>query len=108
MDVIIFLVVILAGVWLWLDGFRSREFATRRCQVFCMENHVQMLDQSIHLKKLLPARKNGRLALRRFYAFEFSINGADRYHGVVVEFKNKIEYLSLLPPDGEIIQGRLN
>ncbi|MEM7304444.1 MAG: DUF3301 domain-containing protein [Pseudomonadota bacterium] len=108
MDVFIFLCVIALGVWFWLDGFRSREFATKRCQVFCMENSVQMLDQSIHLKKMFPARKNGRLALRRFYAFEFSINGADRYHGVAVEFKNNIEYLSLLHPDGEIIQGRLH
>ena len=108
MDVFIFLVVISFGVWLWVDGFRSREFATKRCQVFCMENNVQMLDQSIHLKKFFPARKNGHLGLRRFYAFEFSIDGADRYNGVAVEFKNNIEYLSLLHPDGEIIQGHLH
>ncbi len=34
-----------------------------------------MLDQSIHLNKVFPARKNGRVKLRRFYEFEFSING---------------------------------
>lgn len=69
---------------------------------------MQLLDQSIHLKKMSPARGNGRLRLRRFYAFEFSINGADRYNGVAVEFSSKIEYLSLLHPDGEIIQGILH
>jgi hypothetical protein len=108
LDVFIILVVIAVGVWLWLDGLRSREFAMKRCQSFCSQNHVQMLDQSIHLKKMFPARSNGRLKLRRFYAFEFSINGADRYNGVAVEFNNKIEYLSLLHPEGEIIQGMLH
>ena len=108
MDVFIILAVIALGVWFWIDGLRSREFAMKRCHSFCMQNHVQMLDQSIHLNKVFPARKNGRLRLRRFYAFEFSINGADRYNGVAVEFSNKIEYLSLLHPDGEIIQGELH
>ena len=103
---LIFLIGIL--VWLWMDGLRSREFAIKRCHSFCMQNRVQLLDQSIHLKKMFPARQNGKLRLRRFYQFEFSINGADRYHGVAVEFNNKIEYLSLLHPEGEIIQGHLH
>ncbi len=108
MDVFIVIVIIAGLVWLWMDGLRSREFATKRCQTFCAENNVQLLDQSIHLKKFFPARKNGRLRLRRFYVFEFSINGADRYNGVAVEFNNAIEYLSLLHPEGEIIQGHLH
>ena len=91
-----------------MDGLRSREFATKRCQAFCMENNVQLLDQSIHVKKVFPARKNGRIRLRRFYAFEFSIDGSDRYHGVAVEYNNFIEYLSLLHPQGEIIQGTMH
>ena len=104
MDVFVALGLIAAGVWFWLDSLRAREFATRRCKVFCSQNQVQLLDQSIHVKKVFPARLDGRLGLRRFYAFEFSINGVDRYNGVAVEFKNRIEYLSLLHPDGEIIE----
>ena len=106
MDVWVVLGLIGLGVWFWLDGLRSREFAIRRCKSFCLENRVQLLDQSIYVKKFFPARVQGYLGLRRFYAFEFSINGEDRYHGVAVEFRNKIEYLSLLHPEGEIIQGQ--
>lgn len=103
------LALIIAGlVWFWMDSLRSSEFATKRCHSFCLENGVQLLDQSIHLNKVFPARKNGRLRLRRFYVFEFSINGADRYNGVAVEFGNQIEYLSLLHPDGEIIQSQMH
>lgn len=107
-DVFIFIFIIAAVVWFWMDGLRSREYATKRCHAFCIENRVQLLDQSIHVKKVFPARKNGRLRLRRFYAFEFSIDGADRYHGVAVEYNNAIEYLSLLHPEGEIIQGTMH
>ncbi len=103
------LIAIIAGiVWFWMDSLRSREFATKRCHMFCVENRVQLLDQSIHLNKVFPARKNGRIKLRRFYVFEFSIDGADRYNGVAVEFGNNIEYLSLLHPEGEIIQGHMH
>jgi hypothetical protein len=91
-----------------MDSLRSREYATKRAHAFCKDNHVQLLDQSIHLNKVFPARKNGQLRLRRFYAFEFSIDGSDRYHGVAVEYNNRIEYLSLLHPDGEIIQGTVH
>ena len=105
MDVLVALGILAIGVWYWQDSLSAREFTTRCCQSFCRENHVQLLDQSIHVKKLIPARLNGRLGLRRFYVFEFSINGTDRYNGVAVTFKKRIEYLSLLHPEGEIIQG---
>lgn len=107
MDVILFIVLLLALVWFWFDGTRSRELTIRYCQSFCAQNHVQWLDQSIHQKKIFLTRKNGRIQLRRFYAFEFSIDSTDRYNGVAIECQNKIEYLSLLHPDGEIIHGQV-
>lgn len=107
MDVFVTLGLIGFGVWFWLDSLRAREFALQRCRAFCSQNNVQLLDQSIHVRKIFPARLNGRLGLRRFYAFEFSLNGTDRYDGVAVEFKSRIEYLSLLHPDGEIIEGQM-
>ena len=107
MDVIFVLILLLAGVWFWIDSLRAREYTIQRCKSFCRQNQVQLLDQSIHVRKVFPARLNGRLGLRRFYAFEFSIDGHDRYNGVAVEFKNNIEYLSLLHPEGEIIDGEI-
>ena len=104
MDVFVTLGLLALGVWFWIDSLRARELTIQRCKLFCNQNRVQLLDQSIHVRKIFPARQQGRLGLRRFYAFEFSINGADRYNGVAVEFKNRIEYLSLLHPDGEIIE----
>ena len=106
MDVLLTLAIVGLLVWLWLDGARSREFAIAHCREFSKGNRVQFLDQSIHQSKMRFARaRSGRIGLRRFYVFEFSINGTDRYIGVAVEFGSRIEYMSLLHPEGEIIQG---
>ena len=108
MEAFILFIFLGLSVWFWLDSLRAREFTLQRCRVFCNQNQVQLLDQSIHVRKIFPARVNSHIGLRRFYVFEFSANGTDRYNGVAVEFKNQIEYLSLLHPDGEIIEGQLS
>ena len=92
--------------WYWQDSLRSREFTLKQCRRLCKEHNVQFLDQTVHVARVRLA-KNSRhnFFLRRFYAFEFSIGGVDRHHGVAVVSKEKIEYLSLLHPDGEIIEG---
>ena len=93
-------------VWYWQDSLRSREFTLKRCRRLCEEHNVQFLDQSVHVAKVRLAKTaQHNFFLRRFYAFEFSIGGVDRHHGVAVVSKEKIEYLSLLHPDGEIIEG---
>lgn len=94
--------------WYWQDSLRSREFTLKRCRRLCEEHNVQFLDQSVHVARVRLAKtRRHNFFLRRFYAFEFSIGGVDRHHGVAVVSKEKIEYLSLLHPDGEIIEGSI-
>jgi len=70
---------------------------------------VQFLDQSVYVAKVQFARAaSGKLCMRRFYAYEFSIGGVDRHNGVAVVTNHRVEYLSLLHPDGEIIEGSLS
>ena len=95
-------------VWYWQDTLRSREFTLKRCRRLCEEHDVQFLDQSVHVARVRIAKTaRHNFFLRRFYAFEFSIGGADRHNGVAVVSRDKIEYLSLLHPEGEIIEGEL-
>lgn len=92
--------------WYWQDSLRSREFALRKCRTLCDEHDVQLLDQSVHVAHIRVAKTaRHNFFIRRFYAFEFSIGGADRHNGVAVVANERIEYLSLLHPDGEIIEG---
>lgn len=109
MEVWAAILVLVAGLWYWYDSLRSREVALRHCRQFCRQHQVQFLDQSVHVSRFRLGRDAGnRPCIRRFYVFEFSIAGTDRYYGVAVVAGGRLEYLSLLHPDGEIIEGRLS
>ena len=106
MKIILAIAALFALVWYWQDTLRSREFTLKRCRHLCEKNGVQFLDQSVHVAQVRFAKDaRHNFFLRRFYAFEFSIGGADRHNGVAVVSREKIEYLSLLHPEGEIIEG---
>jgi len=108
LDILLAIAALFAVVWYWQDSLRSREFALKKCRRLCEEHNVQLLDQSVHVARLrLGKTSRHNLFIRRFYAFEFSIGGVDRHHGVAVVSRNRMEYLSLLHPDGEIIEGSL-
>ncbi len=97
-----------AGIWYWQDSLSSREITLKHCKRLCNEHGLQFLDQSVHVARHRLGRSiNKKLCIRRFYAFEFSVNGVDRHHGVAVVANQKLEYLSLLHPEGEIIEGAL-
>ena len=67
------------------------------------EYGLQLLDGSIYLKKIWPTRlPSGVVGLLRFYHFEYTANGADRYHGLIVLVASKLEYLQI-EKDGHAI-----
>ena len=108
MKILVAIASLFAVAWYWQDCLRSREFALKKCRSLCDEHNVQFLDQSVHVARTrLSKTARHNLFIRRFYAFEFSIGGADRHHGVAVISRERVEYLSLLHPDGEIIEGSL-
>jgi len=112
LEILLAFIALGAGVWYWQDSLRSRELVLQQCRKVCEQNGVQLLDQSVHvaqvrLGRVLSGPAAGKICIRRFYAFEFSVGGVDRYHGVAVMANFKFEYLSLLHPQGEIIEGKL-
>ncbi|HEY7884022.1 MAG TPA: DUF3301 domain-containing protein, partial [Cellvibrionaceae bacterium] len=59
---------------------------------------VQMLDQSVYLRRLWIKRaSDGRLCLWRSFYFEFTATGEDRYQGRVVMLGSRIEAVQLEP-----------
>ncbi|QMU62245.1 MAG: DUF3301 domain-containing protein [Gammaproteobacteria bacterium] len=108
MKILFAIVSLFAVVWYWQDSLRSRELALKKCRRLCEDHNVQFLDQSVHVARVrLGKTTRHNIFIRRFYAFEFSIGGVDRHHGVAVVSRDSMEYLSLLHPDGEIIEGSL-
>lgn len=75
---------LLAVVWFWLDGMRTREWAITVARRACTQHELQLLDETVALTRLRLGRDgNGRVAWRRHYGFEFSNGGDDRSSGVV-------------------------
>ena len=96
------LVLLAAFAWFAIDSMRARERAHEAGRNACQRNNLQFLDDTVELVSLRPARdEEGRLRLRRVYAFEFSDphseGGNNRRNGRVTLFQADIESLTLDP-----------
>lgn len=79
-----------AAVALWFDALAARELAGSCARRLCRDAGVQLLDQTVVLRRLGLARKDGRLCLRRSYAFEVSFDGTDRHAGSINMLGRKV------------------
>lgn len=87
-----------AGIWLWLDSLKTREIGVLAAQQACAEEGLQLLDDTVVIRSLRPARDDdGQLRLRRVYAFEYSDTGDNRRPGSVTLLGQRVEYLHLRP-----------
>ena len=92
------IVVALAAACLWFDSLRAREHAVAAGRAACARYGVQLLDETVAFTRLRLARDaQGRLRLRRTYAFEFSETGDNRRHGAIVILGARLEDLQLEP-----------
>ena len=92
--------------WYWSDSLRTREQALRVCADACRQMGVQLLDQTVVVRRLRLGRDaGGRVRLRRHYGFEFSIDGGDRFRGQAVMVGRFLVYLEMDHPEGPVIQG---
>ncbi|WP_065089374.1 DUF3301 domain-containing protein [Acidihalobacter prosperus] len=79
------LVILGLLVWWWLASLRAREAALGACRRACTKEQVQLLDETVTVRRLGLARDTeGRVRVRRTYGFEFSVDGQDRRQGEAV------------------------
>lgn len=92
------LVVLAVGVYFWIDSLRARERAVAAGRAACDRYGVQLLDDTVAIAQLRLARDDeGRLKLRRTYAFEFSDTGNNRRQGAIVMLGSMLAELQLEP-----------
>lgn len=104
MDTLITLTLLAGLVWFWVDSLRAREIALKGCAAFCRETNVQLLDQTVRIARLRLGRNaRGRIQVRRFYAYDFSIDGQDRWFGIAILLGRQLEYIRMEHPNGPII-----
>jgi Protein of unknown function (DUF3301) len=75
------LLALACTVWLWMDALGARERAIRYGRELCRSAGVQLLDQTVSLKRIRIARVDGLPTLVRRYGFEISLDGRDRHRG---------------------------
>ena len=76
------LLLILIALYVWHDVLRARERARLLAHDLCARAGVQLLDQTVALRRLRLQRVPHRgVLVRRCYGFDFSTDGADRRRG---------------------------
>lgn len=94
------------ALWVWTDGLRAKERALLHAQRACQATHVQLLDQTLALRRVgLIRRDLGGLALRRSYQFDFSAQGTDRRKGAVTLLGLVLEGVTLEDGTGRVVMA---
>jgi len=65
----------------WWHHTRAREVARQMAHQACREAGVQLLDDSVGLRRLRVRRRQGTWQVERIFRFDFSRDGADRWTG---------------------------
>jgi hypothetical protein len=78
------ILLIVAGLFFWVDSLRARERALSAGRAACERNGLQLLDETVAGAGLRLARNDlGQLKFRRVFVFEFSDNGNNRRRGSI-------------------------
>lgn len=95
---IIWLTLIIVTIYYWRGALQVKERAFLAAQKRCEEMQVQLLDETVYLRRLWFKRNDqGKLSLWRAFYFEFTVSGADRYFGRVIMLGNRITQVELDP-----------
>jgi len=92
------ILLIAAGIFLWLDSLRARERALQAGRAACKRHELQFLDDTVSFTRVRLARDDeGQLKIARTYTFEFSDTGNNRRHGAIVMLGGELQDLQLEP-----------
>lgn len=70
-----------ASVGLWMKSSAGRERAVREARALCRRHNLQLLDETVGLRRLRLRRIAGFHRIERCYDFEVSVDGHDRKPG---------------------------
>ena len=92
------IVLLVAGIFFWLDSLRARERALKAGRAACEHYALQFLDDTVSVTRVRLGRdEEGQLRIARTYTFEFSDTGNNRRHGAIVMLGGELADLQLEP-----------
>ena len=107
MGEIIFLLILGLAIWFWQDTLHARETAVSRARRYCQDINYQFLDETVALASIKPGRNfSGNFAFHRYYHFEFSLDGHDRFNGTAYLIGHTLQLIQLDHPDGIILENK--
>ncbi|MDR3395689.1 MAG: DUF3301 domain-containing protein [Parasulfuritortus sp.] len=97
-ELVLTAVLVLAG-WFWWDGLNKRELAIRAARLLSQKAGVQLLDETVSLKRLGLARDdNQQVRIQRQFGFEYSDTGDNRLPGYVYLLGDRVVDANLVIP----------
>jgi len=91
-------VIVVCSVWYWLRARELKDQTLRAAAQHCEELSLKLLDDSVVLKSIRPVRsKNGNISLKRYYQFDFTSTGEDRYQGEIHLVGRQVQQIKLQP-----------
>ena len=92
------LLLVAAGLLLWVDSLRARERAVKAGREACQRYELQFLDDTVSFARIRLARdEEGQLKIGRTYTFEFSDTGNNRRQGAIVMLGGEVQDLHMEP-----------
>lgn len=103
-EALLFILLIAAGLLVWFEAQRMREYVIRRCTAVCQGADLQLLDETVALAALRLKRDGrGRLRLHRRYQFDVSETGTDRRRGWITLTGVVVEHIHIEGTEGATI-----
>ena len=98
MTQLFFLLLFALLAWFWFDTMQAREQAIVIGKRHCLQDGLQLLDETVSLASLkLRRNRDGQATFRRVYEFEFSDNGDNRRVGSITLLGRVAESIQLEP-----------
>jgi hypothetical protein len=97
--------LLIAAVAFWLSTMASRDAACSLVARYCEENKLQLLDQTVALRRVSLRRKsNGNLSFVRVFRFDYSDNGFRRRDGMIWMLASRPLQISVQIADREVLE----
>lgn len=91
------LLIFLVALYVW-HAVGAKELAFELTKERCEQMGLQLLDESIGGWKVSFSKsKSGQWRLQRFYTFEFTSTGEQRYQGYIVLVGGKLHHIEFDP-----------
>ena len=90
-------------VWFWFDSTRSHELAVQITSRLCLKHDVQLLDETVALRRLGVSWPREGLRLKRTYRFDYTIEGTERRTGSIVLLGSRLAAYHIDSPSQETV-----